>query len=603
MRDSFEQAVMELRKAAVIDPVNKWKYFLQIGDLFANEGQIEEAMAFWSRVSERVFTDATILYQLGCRHFRAERTAQAIELLQRAIQANPNIHFYHMTLGNMYDYLGDHPKAVAEYRKALELSTQSMLLPVRQRLSVVQQTWAYDLFDKREHEAALRQFKEIRAFQEVLEKYYRAEKDQRGLERLSPESADVQVQIARCCEALGRAEQAKPLYDRVTQELPTALIRISPIRKMSLRYLLQLKTQMGALKPDNMNVAGSAEAKPFKLRLVQHTRLHDIARQHSVTPNGVLYSGLSSWVEVDPLSGKVLRQAPAGKVTVYESGIEVQVTREDKSDVIRIVRDGKSVTVPSLGEFRVRVPSLQISAERVFLTGKVGGATRIIALDAGTGAIAWNVEAPGHTQDTVFGEKYVASIESNADRSTAVVRDATTAKTLLTKELPGEGIWIAPAIWADKLFLAEDTTWTLYMMDIATGEFDYSLAFQDIFPRPPLVHEGILYLHVRGYRDRTIYLYAIQPETGQILWKTDMKAMSVHSPPIFRGPDLVYLNPETNTVFMIDRATGVRHAEASYEDQTTQQQRDYIHSLRAFGPHLLIVGGRGDIHAFELLTQ
>jgi hypothetical protein len=77
-----------------------------------------------------------------------------------------------------------------------------------------------------------------------------------------------------------------------------------------------------------------------------------------------------------------------------------------------------------------------------------------------------------------------------------------------------------------------------------------------------------------------------------------MQSMSVHSPPIFRGDDIVYLNPETHRIFRIDKETGVRHSEASYKGLMTKQQRDYIQFMRPYKEHLLIVGGRGDVHTF-----
>ncbi|MBI2192411.1 MAG: tetratricopeptide repeat protein [Planctomycetes bacterium] len=600
LRDSFEQAVVELRKAAVIDPVNKWKYFLQIGDLFANEGQLEEARAFWNRVAERVFTDATLFYQLGTRYFRAGQTAEAVAMLQKAIETNPNLHSYHMTLGNMYDYLGDYPRAVASYRRALELATQSMLLPVRQRLSEIQRSWAYELFDGGEHEKALQQFRDIREFQEKLEAYYRAEKDERAAARLSLEAADVQVQIARCLEALGQPAEARPLYDRVAQELPAAPIRIARNRTLSLRYFLRLQGQSARLGPDCMGPAGEVAPRPFTLRLVHQSRLYDVAREHSLTPAGVLYSGLARWVEVDPLSGRVLREMPAGKAIRSRGGLEVQVRRGDAGDQIQLRRGDASVEAASLGPLHVRMSDLQITPGRVLFVASGGTATRILAVDAATGAAAWNVEASPHTQDIACGEDRLAALESDANQTSVVLRDAGTGQTLWMQKLAPGGIWHQPVIAAGKLFLAEDTAWELHALDLATGESLYSLTFEDLFPRPPLVHEGVLYLHVRGFKRRTIDLYALDPETGRILWKSDLKAMSAHSPLIFLGPDIVLLDPETRRIFKVDRATGVRHADASYEEFLTESQHHFLQFLQPFGEHILLVGGRGDIHALKI---
>ncbi|MDA1139586.1 MAG: PQQ-binding-like beta-propeller repeat protein [Planctomycetota bacterium] len=600
MRDSFEQSVVELRKASVIDPVNKWKYFLRIGDLFADQGQMGEALAFWGRVSERVFTDATVFYQLATRYFRAEKTEDALEMLGKAIEANPNIHSYYMTRGNIYDYLGDYPTAVHQYRKALELSSQSMLLPVRQRLSEIQRSWAYDLFDKNDTAKALAQFEEIRAFQEVLEKYYRNENDERSLKRLSPEAADVQVQIARCMEFLNRENEAQAIYSKVSDELPTAPIRLSKIRTISLKYYLDLRSRQGRLLADNFTTAGDIQPRPFKLRLLRHTQLYDVARTHSVTQAGVIYSGLARWAEVEPITGEILRQMKPGKAILYNDGVEVQVHRVSLFDQIRITKSGKSVEVTNLPSAKINVPSMQTSADRLVFYARVESQPRLVSVDPDTGGIQWSVPASMHTQELVSQGKYVASIEAILNISTLVVRESATGKMILTKELPQQGIWLQPVINGDKVFLCEDTTWQLHMMDIATGEFDYSITFSGTFPRPPVIHEDVLYLHVRGYKARSIYLYAINPGTGQILWKTDMQSMSVHSPPIFRGDDIVYLNPETHRIFMIDNKTGVRHSEASYKEQMTKQQRDYIQFMRPYKEHLLIVGGRGDIHAFAV---
>ena len=126
------------------------------------------------------------------------------------------------------------------------------------------------------------------------------------------------------------------------------------------------------------------------------------------------------------------------------------------------------------------------------------------------------------------------------------------------------------------------------------------MAFEGTFPRPTLLHENVLYLHVRAYKERTIYLHAIEPTTGRIIWRTNMQAMSVHSPPIFRGPDIIYLNPETHRVFMIDKATGHRHAEAGYRDQLTEQQLLHIQKLDLSKDHLLLVGSRGSINVFRI---
>jgi outer membrane protein assembly factor BamB len=266
---------------------------------------------------------------------------------------------------------------------------------------------------------------------------------------------------------------------------------------------------------------------------------------------------------------------------------------------MRIIRDGRVADVNGLDGLRFDVARITITPQKVFALTEP--AARLAAVDTATGQVAWNVQVAPSTLDFAVGDNHVAAIESHANRSAVVIRNRDSGATTLTRELPGEGIWLQPTPFGNKVFLAEDTAWQLHLLDTTTGDFAYVLTFHGTFPRPPTLHDGTLYLHVRAYKERTIYLYAIVPDTGQVLWKTDLQAMSVHSPPIFRGPDIVYLNPETYRIFLIDRQTGVRHAEASFEELMTKQQRDFLQFMRPFGDRLLLVGGRGDIHAFTVV--
>ena len=609
--DSFEQAVIELRKASIIDPVNKWKYFLQIGDLYAREGQMEEALAFWDRVSERVFTDATVFFQLGTRYFRAEKTGKTVEMLKKAIQINPEIAAYHMTLGNVYDYLKRYRDAVTEFRKALESSSQGMLLSVRRRLSEIQLAWAYELFDKKDYAAALQQFEEIRAFQEVMEAHYRKNNDELALKHLSPEAADVQVQMARCHEFAGRKETAQAIYDRAAKEMPEAQIRLDWKRTMSLASLLKAQKTTGGIKPDNLRTAGTVKPRPFRLKKVRHIKLFDVGAEHSMTPEGLLYSGKSEWVKVDQLSGRIIEQVPsAGKAVRYRNGVEVQVVNGRQGDGLRFVKDGKLIPAVGLAypwngvarNVRIRLSDLQIIGGRVYLFADArphDSWARIVAIDTTTGKVVLDIRAD-QVKDFSCDGQYIAALKSQAHRSSLLVYDAENGKLILDKELASTGVWLEPVVWQGKVFLLDDIDWKLHALDARQGSFDYTVAFEGTFPRPPLLHENVLYLHVRAYKERTIYLHAIEPTTGRIIWRTNMQAMSVHSPPIFRGPDIIYLNPETHRVFMIDKATGHRHAEAGYRDQLTEQQLLHIQKLDLSKDHLLLVGSRGSINVFRI---
>jgi hypothetical protein len=82
-----------------------------------------------------------------------------------------------------------------------------------------------------------------------------------------------------------------------------------------------------------------------------------------------------------------------------------------------------------------------------------------------------------------------------------------------------------------------------------------------------------------------------------------MQSMSVHSPPIFRGPDIIYLDPETHRILMIDKATGHRHAEAGYRERLTEQQLFHLQKVHLFKDHLVLVGSRGSINVFRMVEE
>jgi hypothetical protein len=373
---------------------------------------------------------------------------------------------------------------------------------------------------------------------------------------------------------------------------------------MTSRYLLALRDAGVPLGEDHRGPAGETRPRPFRLELVRHSKVWDMTREHAVTPQGVLLHGLREWVEVEPLSGRTLRSERADKLLRYQDGIEVRVRRdgEKKADVIEISRQGTTVRYPLPDETTARAADLRIGGGFVYCqTVPRSGTPKVLAIDAATGQPAWTADDPA--ADIYLTGPFLVAMKSQQDRTLITVLDAQNGKALLKKDLGTHGIWLEPAAWGNKLFLVDDVRWQLKLLDVASGEWDYERQFQATFPRGPLLHEGVLYIHERDYKGRTIHLHALDPATGVIRWSCDMKAMSVHSPPIFRDDDIVYLNPETHSVFLIDRRTGVRHSEAGYEKMLTKQQLDRIQFLRAFGKRLLLVGTYGDIHALELVPN
>jgi len=296
--DEFERAVMEFKKLAIVNPVGKWKYYFAIGDMFASQGQMPEARAFWDRVAERAFTDATLYFRLATRNYWAGRPEMAISLLRKAISIYPDDYRYHLVFGNVLTDQKRYAEAISEYREALRLSIHTMLLPVRRSMYRAQVKYAHELFEKQEYARALDVYQEIKKFQEVLNKH---------LGKTVPEYPDTLVQIARTEAKVAGGRPDKDAYAQVAKQFPDARCWVSDHLVMSAGYLAALEAQ-GGFEPRMSVPVGKTERKLPGIRKTYSVRVYPWVARVTLSPERIHLARRFSFVELDPKTGRTLAE-------------------------------------------------------------------------------------------------------------------------------------------------------------------------------------------------------------------------------------------------------------------------------------------------------
>ena len=86
------------------------------------QGRFDEALAEMNRASELNPLSPSLNLALGYRFYYAHQYSEAIEQIQKTLAMDANLIPAHVYLGRAYEQKGTYPAAIAEMRKALELS-------------------------------------------------------------------------------------------------------------------------------------------------------------------------------------------------------------------------------------------------------------------------------------------------------------------------------------------------------------------------------------------------------------------------------------------------------------------------------------------------
>lgn len=599
--DEFEKAVTEYKKLAIINPVGKWKYYFAIGDFFASQGQMPEAQAFWGRVAERAFTDATLYFRLGTRYHWADRPDQAISMLHKAISLHPDEYRYHLALGNILAERKDFAQAVSEYRKALRLSTQTMLLPVQRTMAETQIHLAHDLFKKAQYSEALEVYEEVRRFQEILNK---------DLGQVVAEYPDILVQILRTRARIASVKPGSAALLKLAEQFPASTCWVTDSLEMAIPHYAELEAR-GNFQP-HMN---PAMAKPGRrlpgLTAGFSVRLYPWILHPALSPRRLLLGGKRQEIELDTATGKPLAERKReGHVRYFDT---VALRSFDKKLILSEIESGKILWETAHNwnpGFQVS-PALALGLEQ----------SKLQALNFQTGALLW--EAPG-CAEFALTPQYVTlkrlkqgkaasggglSIEEAAfgdDRAIGYffqVLEAATGKVLFEQESTGTHYWRSPVAAGDLVLLTDEFDFTVHAYDIVSGKFRWRARFESFFAAPPILLDGKIFLYMRLPKLKTILQYALHPETGDILHQTDLQVNSLYARPIPIGQTLFFYDPVAYELIGVDRENGGVMGRHPMGEILTEGSKRNVVTLEGLDNHIFFYTWDGLVVRLDVATS
>ena len=98
----------------------------RLADLYHETERFDEAAAHYQKILSIDASEATVLYKLALVHFRAGRESEAIDALGRAAALRPAFWEAYYLRGAVFQALGETEEAEADFRTALEHTTEDL---------------------------------------------------------------------------------------------------------------------------------------------------------------------------------------------------------------------------------------------------------------------------------------------------------------------------------------------------------------------------------------------------------------------------------------------------------------------------------------------
>lgn len=591
--DEFERAVMEYKKLAIVNPVGKWKYYFAVGDFFASQGQMPEARAFWNRVAERAFTDATLYFRLAARYHWAERPKLATRMIQRAIELHPDDHRYHLAFANILSEAEDFAQGIHEYREALRLTTenmQSMQLAVRKTMSKVQIFFARQLFAQGKFQEALDVYEEIGGYQEVLNNI---------LGNPLEDYPDVLIQIIRCRAKIKGGQPELNAYREVAGKFPEATCWVNGSLRMSVDYFIQKESE-GFAPGLQFSMAQSDQKLPaISVPDGWPVRLYPWILQPTLSPAGMRLVGKYREVLVDPISGK---KSPAEERRGYVKHFGSHALRAEVEKLsLSEIQTGKTLWESALDWSHDFAANSQVAIGAGKGRSDFG---KLQAVNLKTGETLWEAAS---AQRFLLNEKYVTLKRMKAGKrvtggGTSLEESATgdeesigyvfqvlnplTGEVVFNRTSGGSHYWRVPVVVGDLVLLTDDFTHIVYAYDIASGKLKWQSKFDEFFAVPPIVIDNRVHIYMRRPRQKTIIQYVLDPATGETIHQTDMQVNSLYARPIPIGNTLFFYDPVAYELLGIDRKNGGVTGRYSVKDALTEVSRRNVVTLEGMDNHI-----------------
>jgi tetratricopeptide (TPR) repeat protein/outer membrane protein assembly factor BamB len=555
--DRFEDAVLEYRKMAVVNPVNKWAYWLRIGDLFADQGQMEEANVYWDFIRERNISDPQILYQLGARMLRAERYADARSLIERAAELHPNDYRLQLSLGHLYEHFESYEKAVHAYTRAIQLATSDLVLPVRIHLGRIQRRYGEQLWTQGRTEGALGVYQSSQAFLEKL-------KEITG--ETSPEYPNVMVQVARCLESLGRGPEAAEAYRAAAGGFPETWVWVNSTTEAWLPFFERLRAAGKHAFPAEQPELRASVGKKVAAQLVgQVWPVTQILASHA-EPGRIQLVGMDSLVTINTADMTSLQRPLAlsfeqrVRTLLFPPFLALQPLAAPREPQEFNPKYLKTVAeaAPSLEVYQLdslaKVGAFVIGGiepwpvqqgNRLYFLSPTGAGRLLLGYDLATGKPLWSAAEAFRSESArvvVGSDRYLAVTECTDESVQFRVLDAATGKLVATIDPGTFHFWRNPVILADTLISYDDFDGILVAWRLPDGQPLYRVRFgNQLAAELQPLDANTVFVHHRLFKERDIALYAIDAGNGQAKWRTRLNLESIDRGPVIAGQRLLYV--------------------------------------------------------------
>ncbi|MCZ7644600.1 MAG: PQQ-binding-like beta-propeller repeat protein [Planctomycetota bacterium] len=273
--DEYEKAVTEYETLGVLNPVEKFGYRKEMGDLYAAAGEKEKAGALWEELARELPNEPNLLLQVGMRLFEAALAQPALDLAGQAARLSSHGFPFQFARANlMADAAEADPsvtkrdEAAQALRRALELAEASppwkgWVEPLRAALERACTLLARAEFGASKFEDALKHL-------QVALAYARASEDAAAKRR----AAELSVQVLRCEEALGKLAEPLARYEDALKGQPDWECWISPRLSVPAARFLELK-RSGSLREGEAGKPAPRAASGVKLAGLRRVSLHE----------------------------------------------------------------------------------------------------------------------------------------------------------------------------------------------------------------------------------------------------------------------------------------------------------------------------------------
>ncbi|MFB3893071.1 MAG: PQQ-binding-like beta-propeller repeat protein [Phycisphaerae bacterium] len=601
--DEYEKAINELEVLSLLNPVAKWESMQAIGDLLATAGENAQARDRWQTVAQQSAGEPDLLEQISMRMFRAGDMAQALELAQRARTISPYVFSYREACANLLarsSAAEGTPEALGRYvdeaAEALKLAQSSPPLAdfipgLTRALFDGRANLARSHFEKGDFKAARQQF-------EAAEKLLASKASTQTATAPAPgadRSADVQVQIARCIEALGDRAEAMRRYEAILKDNPDATCWVWTGMTVSGETFLTLK-RGGQLAEGPRRATTAAAGARITATALPEIDLHDSVRALLSVPGGaggtVYIEGARQRHRVDAAGGKLLGSSARpeamgqGPTTLLPAGDppNANAILVHDNDVRAIRLDtGQAIWTRSAADIEKfgRIQSVRIAGKTVIIGGQKG----IQALDIASGAQAYERLGDGILFDTDVPARAGVVVLSTPEGAPprcprqCLTLAPDTGKVIVGRILPAKTasiLWHPPVLAGDMVLLTDSLNGTLYGVDAKTGQDRFTFTFDAPAMSQPMVVGDAAFIHT--FRGGTVRVTAVDLKRLRVRFDVSLRdgrcavdAISTKDlPPLAWKDRLLYYDSRTGGVVALGQATGgVQAVSLAGAQQTT----------------------------------